>query len=390
MITGGTAIAVGEHAVYGIDLATGRQVWQLIRNGGPLSMPAIGMVARDEVLVFLDESSVGPSIVGVDLSTLRERWRVPLDATARSGVTVDDATAYAADEKGTVYAVSLATGALLWTANTIGRVEGPLAVADATVYAVARDPDQQLVQLVALDPQTGDERWSFSPRVGVATASVPAAGDGQVVVGSADRLIRGLASSDGVERWEALSLSLFSPVSAPSDASGHILIADASGGMYRVDATDGSRVWDYQLNELIVRSSPVLAGSTALLGLNDGRLVAIDVGAGTLVWESAAEPGLIGTIALSPRAVVAVKGGRAPGLVAFAHDPDGALVDVPSPTKVDPGQLFGNFAIAFVACVVVIYLPFRTLRSRRGSPIDAAEGDPSGDRPEDGAEQDDG
>ncbi len=379
VIVGSVAITVGERAVYGVDTGTGEQVWQLNRDGGPLSMPAVGTVGDEQVLVFLDESeSLGTSMVGFDLSSMRERWRVPLGAIASSGVTVDGANAYAADVDGTVYAVSLGAGTLLWTADTIGRVEGPVAAADGNVYVVARDPDQQRVQLLALDPQTGDPRWDFSPRVGAATASVPAAGSGLVVIGAADRLIHGLGADAGSERWTSLALSLFSPLSGAALESGTMAIADASGGVYRLDPTNGNELWDQQLNELVVRSSPVFAGTSVLVGLNDGRLVALDVGTGHLVWQNRPTPGLIGTIALSPDAVVAVKGGSAPGLVAFVHDPDGSLTDVPSPTEVDLAQLFGNFTVAFAGCFIVLYVPFRLLRRRSSSRGD--DGDGSGDR----------
>lgn len=384
VIVGSVAITVGERAVYGVDIGTGEQVWQLIRNGGPLSMPAVGTVGAEQVLVFLDESeSLGASMVAVDLSSMRERWRVPLEATSRSGVTLDGANAYAADVDGTVYAVSLDAGTLLWTAETIGRVEGPMAAADGNVYVVARDPDQQRVQVVALDPQTGDPRWDFSPRVGATTASVPAAGGGLVVLGAADRLVRGLGADGGSERWITLALSLFSPVSGAALDRGMMLIADASGGVYRLDPTDGHQLWDHQLNELIVRSSPVLARTSVLVGLNDGRLVALDVDTGHLVWQNRPTPGLIGTIALSPDAVLAVKGGSASGIVAFVHDPGGSLTDVPSPTEIDLAKLFGNFAVAFLACVVVLYTPFRLLRRRPSrndrDAKDESEADPSDD-----------
>jgi outer membrane protein assembly factor BamB len=393
VIVGSVAITVGERAVYGVDVATGLLQWQLIRNGGPLSMPAVGTAGGEQILVFLDQSeALGTSMVGVDLSSMRERWRVPLRAPARSGVTVDGANAYAADADGTVYAVSLQTGTLLWTAETIGRVEGALAAADGNVYVVARDPDQQRVQVVALDPQTGDQRWDFSPRVGATTASVPAAGGGLVVIGAADRLVHALGADGGSERWTSLALSLFSPVSGAALDGGTMAIADASGGVYRLDASSGRELWDHQLNELIVRSSPVFAGTSVLIGLNDGRLVALNAGTGHLVWQSRPTPGLIGAISLSPGAVVAVKGGSAPGLVAFVHDPGGSLTDVPSPTEVDLGQLFGNFAVAFAACVVGLYAPFRFLRRRssgRGDEDEGTVGDTTDADDDEDADEDD-
>jgi len=368
VVSGDVAIAVGKEAVYGIDLATGEEAWQLIRNGGPLSIPAVGVVGTRQILVFVDESAFGASLVGVDLGDRHELWRTPLKATSRSGVTIDGSTAFVADEDGNVYAVSVDKGALLWRAETIGEVLAPPAASDGNVYVVARNTTSQETQLVALDERTGRSVWpqSYSPPVAGSAGSGPAAADDAVVVGFADRLLRALPAKGGPARWTSLVQSLFSPASAPAFQPGNVYAADVSGGLYRLSATSGARDWDYQFNELVIRSSPVVSGQTALLGLNDGRLVAVDIGSGELVWESTASPGLIGPIALSHELVVAVKGGSRPGLVAFEHDPSGRLVRIPSPTILDAGELFGNYAIALVIALVALLVPFRILAGRLG------------------------
>jgi outer membrane protein assembly factor BamB len=376
-IVGSIAIAVGAHAVYGIDVARGNEVWHLYRNGGPISMPAVGTAGGRRILVFLDQSEgTGASMVGVDLATRLERWRVPLGSGAPSGVAIADGTAYGADTQGAVYAVDLAKGRLLWTVTATGRIEGPVAVADGAVYVVSRDPDARTVGLMALDAGTGERRWGpFSPPVGAATATIPAAGDGLVVMGSADRVVRGFAATDGAVRWTSPALSLFSPVSGAALGPWALYVADASGGVYRIDPRSGGRAWDHQLNELIVRSSPVVAGGAVLIGLNDGRLVALDTASGSLVWQSPVSVGLIGAISVAPDLVVAVKGGPEAGLVAFAHDPNGHLVDVPSPTVVDAARLAGNFGLAFLACLLVLLVPLRFVRARIGPAFAEGGGD---------------
>jgi outer membrane protein assembly factor BamB len=150
-----------------------------------------------------------------------------------------------------------------------------------------------------------------------------------------------------------------------------VFAADISGGLYGLDANDGERRWSYQLNEVVFRSSPVVSDASVLLGLGDGRLVAIDVSSGHLVWESDASPGLVGTIALSTDAVIAVKGGRGAGLIAFEHDPDGALVDVPSPTELDVGTTLSRYGLAAVLVFGVALVPGLLARRRFGP---AAEG----------------
>ena len=397
VISGDLTIAVGESAVYALELGTGEIAWELPRDGGRLSVPALGVTGERRVLVYLDgpredeegtgssspspstspSSSVSPSgqpadqnavkvseLVAVDLGDRSELWRTPLEDASRSGVALEGDRAYAADDEGRVYAVELATGAVAWSGKAIGRVESPPAVADGNVYVVARSADERTAQVLALDPETGERRWTFSPQAGAVAVSAVSAQDGVVVFGSADRLVRGSAAEDGKVRWEALTLTLFSPVSAPAFRPGGVWVADASGGLYRIDPADGGRDWEHQTNELVVRSSPVVAGAYVLLGLNDGRLVAFDDRNGDLVYESRASQGLIGQIALSREVVVAVKGGKQPGLIAFEHDPEGTLVRIVSPTVPDPARLFGAFAVAFAIAGVVILVPFRLLRSR--------------------------
>lgn len=377
VIMGDVVISVGRSAVYGIDLATGERRWQLVRNGGPISMPAVGVTPNRQVLAFVDEAEgIGASLVGVDLTDRREVWRTPLEATSRSGVTVDGATAFVADDDGNVYAVNIATGALRWTAKAMGEVLAPPAVSDGNVYVSAHDSDSLRAQLLAIDEGTGRKEWEFSPQVGVNTVSGLSAGDGSVVAGFADRLVRSFVADGGEERWGALTVSVFVPATAPAIQPGTVFVADFRGGLYRLNSRTGHRDWDHQNNDLAVRSSPVVSGGAVLLGLEDGRLVAFDPASGDLVWQGAPSPGSIGPIALSPDVVVAAvaaKGGTPGGLVAFEHDPEGALVRVPSPTEVDPARLFGNYAIALVVTALVLFVPLRLLARRLGPPAFAGE-----------------
>jgi outer membrane protein assembly factor BamB len=437
VITGELAITVGTTAVYALDLATGDVVWQVPRDGGRPSIPAIGVIGDRQVLVYLEgpagaengdasatpsasatgtpSSSTAPSasaspvtsasaspseqspsdggtsdLVAIDLEDRSELWRVPLQGESHSGVTVDGDRAFVADGKGYVYAFALDTGAAAWPspAQGIGRIESPVAVADGMVYAASRDPDGQKSQVLALNEESGERVWEFSPQVGAAAVSGLSVADGMVVVGAADRYVRALDAGSGDVKWQSLALTLFSPASAPSFQPGNVFIGDASGGLYRIDPADGSRDWGYQLNDLIVRSSPVVVGQDVLVGLNDGRLVAIDVESGDLVWQSSKEPGLIGAVALSHDTVVAVKGGSDAGLVAFEHDPEGALVRIPSPTVVDPAELFGRFALAMVVTGLVIYVPFRLIRSRIGPAFANEEERVEGAEDEDGSAED--
>lgn len=423
VIAGGIAMTLGERAVYGVELATGEIAWSVPRSGGPLSVPAVVAATETDpaTLIYVDgpasaEAATGtpsptatesPSgataaggeesgseLVAIELERRTERWRTPLGAASRTGVAVLGDTAYVGDDAGVVSAVALSDGAVAWTKDTRetdgpcvglgeGKIDVPLAVADGRVIAVARNVDGASVAVFALDAVTGDCLWQQSPQVGSSAASAAAARDGMVVIGLADRLVRSLDGSNGEQAWAALALSVFSPASSPALGPDGVYVVDLGGGVYRFDRSDGRRVWDHQLNEVTVRSSPVVSGGAVLVGLSDGRLVALDASSGHLVWQSEAAPGLVGSIALSPDVVVAVKGGRDAGLVAFEHDPGAALEDVASPTELEAGTLAARAGAAAAIVLVLVLVPGMLARRRFG---DAFSADDHADEDRDPAE----
>jgi outer membrane protein assembly factor BamB len=258
-----------------------------------------------------------------------------------------------------------------------GRVDSAVAVSDGQVIAVARNTDTAQVVLAAFDEATGERSWpALAIRANSTAGTAPSAGGGSLFVGSADRRVRALDAADGTERWATLVLSLFSPATSLAFDDGNVFAADIAAGLYRLDATGGGRAWSYHLNEVVLRSSPVVSGNSVLIGLGDGRLVAIDVASGHLVWESAPSPGLLGTIALAGDAVIAVKGGRDAGLIAFEHDPGGTLIDVPSPTQLEAGTMLTRWGLAAVIVFAVAFVPGLWAKRRFGA---AAQGEAGGD-----------
>jgi outer membrane protein assembly factor BamB len=420
VVVGDLAVSVGSEAVYGIDLASGAIEWRVARGGGPLSMPAIGAGPRGRILVYLEgpdpsgasgapEGSPSPSasaapsaspsttgpgpsptgpteqpdvstLVAVSLADRTELWRTPLGAISRSGVTIDGTNAFVGDQDGTVYAVSLESGAITWSTEMQGLVDSAVAVADGQVVAVARNIDPAQFVVAAFDEATGERAWpSLAIEANSTAGTAPSAGGGSLFFGSADRRVRALDAKGGAERWATLVLSLFSPVTSLAFDDESVFAADIAGGLYRLDGADGGRRWSYQLNEVVLRSSPVVSGSSLLLGLSDGRLVALDTASGHLVWQSAPSPGLVGTIALASDAVLAVKGGPEAGLIAFEHDPDGELVDIASPTELDAGTTLTRWTLAALLVFAFAFVP-GVWAKRRSTAAAELQGDDHLDR----------
>ncbi|HET8526264.1 MAG TPA: PQQ-binding-like beta-propeller repeat protein [Actinomycetota bacterium] len=429
VVEGNVAIAVGDEAVYGVDIANGEVAWQIPRAGGPLSVPAVASdAAGRRVLVFVEgpavaisgpaspsaspspsETTSSPSaspspapgeenhstVVAVRLRDRRELWRTPLEDVSRSGVTIEGGAVYVGDQGGKVYALSLDDGSLTWSEQVGGRADTSIAVADGHAYVVARDADTPRVIVAAFDAATGERAWSpLSLQVSSTAGSAPTVGGGSLFLGSADRRVRALDAANGDERWNALVLSVFSPATALAYDGRSVFAADVAGGLYRLDAADGARLWSFHVNETVLRSAPVVSGSYALLGLGNGGMVAVDVSSGHLVWRSPVTPGLIGSIALANDAAIAVKGGRDAGLIAFEHDPDGTLIDEPSPTQFEAGTSLSRWAIAAVLVFGIALALGLLARRRFGTPAGAASEEDADDafdedEPEDPFEDED-
>jgi hypothetical protein len=169
-----------------------------------------------------------------------------------------------------------------------------------------------------------------------------------------------------VEQWAA---RLNNPVfftGAPAVTSDAVLVVDSFGQVYRLDPSTGERVWDYALNETVLRSPVVVAGNRVLIATTAGRLAALDLASGHLVWQGITGSGVLRSLTPTPDAVVGIRGGAQPGIVAFGEDPGGSLVSLVSPTRLDLPALFLAFAVAAVPVALLLTLGGRALRVRMG------------------------
>jgi outer membrane protein assembly factor BamB len=409
------AIVVGPAAVYGIDLSTGQERWTLVRAEGPSTTPAVASVKGTGVLLFIEGSSSSDTkLRAVELADRTPAWPSPfaLGEQSHSGVTVAGGTAFVGDDAGHVYAVDLATGEETWSVLLNDGVQGPLTVADGTVYTIPQgrlaigagatptgtptpspSPSGQVIgeenrlSLVALSASSGEPSWVVPLPVGTFFTSLPVAVDDSVYVAVSDGAFNGellaMDAADGAVRWVHRGLRAVWQTSSATVAGGAVYAADGRGGVWKLDPADGGRLFDFQFNELVRRSSPVVVGGTALVGLGDGRLVAVDASSGHEVWESRTGPGLVGGIAVAGDLVLAATGGLGGGVVAFEPDPQGELIDVTSPSVLDPPLLVGNFVIALVVMAVLLAVPLGYISRRAkapefGEPVGPVDGDEVG------------
>lgn len=140
-------------------------------------------------------------------------------------------------------------------------------------------------QVFAITPATGATIWRTSTKSRV--ISGPTISGDLVLVGTLDGDVIALKRATGAEAWRAV---LPSEVLAPLAASGDLIVARAADGrQFGLSATDGSRVWSFDrtIPNLTLRglSKPLILGNRVYTGLDNGKLVALNLADGVPAWE---------------------------------------------------------------------------------------------------------
>ena len=168
-------------------------------------------------------------------------------------------------------------------AGAKGRPSGlrPLLENDALFVAEAGGRVQ------ALDPVTGRERWRADLKSRVSAG--PSVVDDMVLVGTLDAEVIALKRADGSQLWRT---KVSSEVLAPPAGAGDVVVArSVDGRVFGLSSADGSRIWSFDrtVPTLTLRglSAPLVDGSRVLIGLDNGRLAAMNLRDGTPVWEQA-------------------------------------------------------------------------------------------------------
>jgi outer membrane protein assembly factor BamB len=174
----------------------------------------------------------------------------------------------------------------LWSASLGGdserlRLALRPAVVAGVVYAASHDGE-----VAAFAAPTGKRAWLVKTKLPLSAG--PEVGAGAVVVGSTEGDVVALDASNGAERWRA---SIKSEILArPLIVNDIVIVRTVDGHLEALSITDGARRWSVneQVPRLTLRgtSPPVLAGDRIVAGFDSGRMLAIDVRNGEVLWDT--------------------------------------------------------------------------------------------------------
>jgi outer membrane protein assembly factor BamB len=432
IVAGDTVIVVGPEQVVGVDLGSGESSWSVDRAFGPSVPAAVATVRGAQLVVYTEGFGDGPPdpdaspssssattsasgssapsdgddaggvfdshLAAFDLETQKPSFEaVPLDAVSRTGVTVDGSMAFVGANGGRIYAVDLTDGSVAWTAELGRPVTSPVAVADGKVLVgMQSTSSSRLPTVVALDAADGEELWRVDDEGAAAIVSTVAADATTAYVafsGSQESSIDAIDLESGSRTWHARLPRLFDPAATapPVITDDAVLITDALGVTFALDPADGTRRWDFALNQNVFRAAPVAVGDHVLVGTVDGDFVALDAADGELVWRSATGSP-IRAIAVGGDRILLVRAGVAAGLEAYVNDPGVPLVREASPTTADPAMLAFNLGVAGVAVAGLTLLLGRVIAGRMGPAMPSSDdpSDPDDDDADETGPDDDG
>jgi len=179
----------------------------------------------------------------------------------------------------------------VWSATVDDKKAVPLrlglgiAVDDGRVYAAGHKGE-----VAAFDIASG--RMAWRTRLKAPLSGGTAAGVGMVLIGSSDGQLFALDGASGKSRW---SVRVNGEVLAPAAISERLIaLRTVDGKLHALSPADGHELWAQQqpVPRLSLRGTarPVIAGDLVLCGFDNGRVLAVNSGDGSVQWEATITP----------------------------------------------------------------------------------------------------
>ena len=224
-------------------------------------------------------------------------WRFETGDPVVGALALRDGTLYVGSTDGLLYALDIAsctnvcpssdqvpsfdTGSSIWAS--------PLLAGDV-IYVPAMDGRLHALNAATLDPA---DRFSFKADAGLLMAPT-LAGDDTLLVGGIDTTLQALDPATGDQKWSFKGGNWFWGTPLVSDDA--VYVADFDGNVYAIGLTDGKQLWASPFKAgAPVRSAPLLVEGTLIIVGRDGSAFGLNPDDGTQQWG----PTLLGKSILS-------------------------------------------------------------------------------------------
>ena len=213
---------------------------------------------------------------------------LPPSAYSTVVLSVVGGNAYVASKDGTVTAVQINNGSLVWRQKLKEAGDGESVVTNGVMYiAVVTTVNNALsLSLNALRTNNGTLLWSQifpveAPTLFRLTVS------GQEIFVSTEIESFAFHARDGSLLWHNIIYPGL--VEAPFVFNGVVYVCTQDGMVHALRANNGSTLWQYKAKLTFGSSLPVMVNGILYLLLEDGSLDAVRVSNGSLLWHNSAQ-----------------------------------------------------------------------------------------------------
>ena len=213
-----------------------------------------------------------------------------------------DNRVFSADRHGVVKALDIDSGKEIWSAdlsektgffskNLPALLSGGVAAADGKIFI-----GSEKAQVYALSAEDGTVAWQT--KVAGEAVSMPVISDGLVLIHTSNGMLQALNESDGSIKWTAnldMPPLTLRGESAPTTAFGAAIVGGDNGRVSAIMLTQGQMIWQQRISQAAgateiarlndVNTTPVVVNNMVYALAYNGNLVAMDLRSGQIAWR---------------------------------------------------------------------------------------------------------
>lgn len=218
---------------------------------------------------------------------------------------VIDGEIFTANPHGVVSDFNVNTGEIIWLANTNGRITSGPAVGDGIVVVAAPDG-----HVIAFNKKTGRLLWKTM--VSNAVFATPRIGRGLVLVKTVDDKLCALSAQNGQQQWvydHGAPLLTLRTSSMPQIAGNKVIVGFADGKLAAINLRKGNLIWEQtvapaygstQVQRMVgLVTDPLISNGVIYTATYQGKVSAVSLATGHVIWGNTIST--YTDLALSPR-----------------------------------------------------------------------------------------
>lgn len=230
---------------------------------------------------------VRPSYAVNEESKSRLLWEYQDHGDIGAGISHDNKYLFTANTVGEVYALDQKTGKLVWTFKSGGKVYSTPAVSKGVVVVGSSDHN-----VYGLDARTGKQLWVVE--TDKAVLGSPVIHKDRAYIGGSDGVFRCIRIADGKILWTFEGVKGYVST-LPTIADQKVIFGSWNNGFYALDIHAGSLVWEWNnghANRMFSAAAcyPVVSNNRVFIVAPDRYMTALDLKTGKQIWREKKDP----------------------------------------------------------------------------------------------------